>query len=256
MELLGPRTHDPETRDRQYSWLAEIVKLAPGNVRYLRQCRENILGPSFTARDPEQISIACSTSGARHSTIASQIVATGPSEGIRGKPASWGCAYNCRDSLDLGIHRVTVDNDLRHDVVLAGRKPAVELDRKRQIFCWNGYAGKRDLAAGVHHHVPAFRGGAFANRHIGEPYRLPHNLIVAHKLHHDFDVGGEAQPALLSLDFRDVATAGDGIGVVGTDAQRIAQVTERLDADAFPRPTFELIRPIGDQEVAVAPVER
>src|SRR5215471_9667018 len=145
----GPERMIRRTRDRQYSWLAEIVKLAPGNVRYLRQCRENILGPSFTARDPEQTSIACSTSGARHSTIASQIVATGPSEGIRGKPTSWGCAYNCRDSPDLGIHRVTVDNDLRHDDVPAGRKPAVELDRKRQIFCWNGYAGKRDPAARV-----------------------------------------------------------------------------------------------------------
>src|SRR6516164_6628169 len=38
-----------------------IVKLAPDNVRYLRQCREHILGPSFTARDPFRKSRSTST---------------------------------------------------------------------------------------------------------------------------------------------------------------------------------------------------
>src|SRR6516162_792124 len=217
---------------------------------------EKIYSLAVYRRDPERTSVVCWTSGARHSSIASQIVATGPSGGCPDKPDSSVCAYNYRDSFDLGVHRIAVDDDLGHDGVLAGREPAVEIDRKRQVFRWKGDAGECDPAVGVHHHVPALRGGTFANRRIDEPYRLPHNLIVAHKLHHNFYVGGEAQPALLSLDFGDVATAGDGIGVVGTDAQRIAQVTERLDADAFPRPTFELIRPIGDQEVAVAPVER
>ena len=30
----GPERMIRRTRDRQYSWLAEIVKLAPGNVRF------------------------------------------------------------------------------------------------------------------------------------------------------------------------------------------------------------------------------
>ena len=40
---------------------------------------------------------------------------------------------------------------------------------KRQIFLRKRDADERDPAAGVHHHVPALRGGVFTNRGIDEP---------------------------------------------------------------------------------------
>lgn len=39
-----------------------------------------------------------------------------------------------RDSLDLRKHRAAVDNDLDHDVVLAGRQLAVKLNLERQVL--------------------------------------------------------------------------------------------------------------------------
>jgi hypothetical protein len=45
---------------------------------------------------------------------------------------------------------------------------------KRQVLPWKGDVGERDPAVVVHHEVPAFRGGPFANRFIDEPRRLPH----------------------------------------------------------------------------------
>jgi len=100
------------------------------------------------------------------------------------------------------------------------------------------------------------QGGAFANRGIDQPHRLPHNLIIAHELHHDLNVGGETQSTVLTHDPGDVASARDGVVVIGPHAQGVAQVAEHLEACALPGPAFELVRPIGYQEVAVAPVER
>src|SRR6266446_8755260 len=89
-------------------------------------------------------------------------------------------ANHHRDTLDLRIQGVAVDEDLLHDGVLAGRQPLVELDRKCQIFPRKRDADECDPAVGVQYQVPAFRCGAFANRCIDEPHRLAHNLIIAH----------------------------------------------------------------------------
>src|SRR6516165_1397898 len=45
---------DPERRDLRYEGAYQIVKRAPGNVRYLREFGKNILTASFTARERQR----------------------------------------------------------------------------------------------------------------------------------------------------------------------------------------------------------
>src|SRR4029077_20216824 len=68
--------------------------------------------------------------------------------------------------------------------------------------------------------------------------------------------GGEAQSAAIALDFGDVASARNCVGVVGTHSQGVAEIPERLERCAVVRPALELIGTVGHQKMPVVSVER
>src|SRR5260370_42360916 len=99
------------------------------------------------------------------------------------------------DSLDLRIHRVTVDDDLDHNVVLAGRQLAVKLDLERQVLPRTSRARQHDPTVSIQHHVAAFGGSALEEDGVNLLHRSAQDAVVAHHLHEDFNVGGEGQSA-------------------------------------------------------------
>ncbi len=65
-------------------------------------------------------------------------------------------ADNQRNSLDLRIHRIAVDEDFGHYRVPAGWQPAVDFDPKCQILLRTRDAAERNLPVAIEHDVAAF----------------------------------------------------------------------------------------------------
>src|SRR5215475_8093533 len=108
----------------------------------------------------------------------------------------------------------------------------------------------------VQHHVAAFGGSTLEENGVNRLYRLAQDAVVAHEPVENFNIGGEAQSAATALDFGDVASARNGVRVVGTYSQGVAEIPERLDRCAVVRPALELIGTVGHQEMPVISVER
>jgi len=94
-----------------------------------------------------------------------------------------------RDALDLSRHRIAVDDDLRHDGVLAGWQLAVEVDLKNGVCLRMSDAGKDGPTLSVDHHVPALRRRALEHDRIDGLHWLALDAVVAHELDLNFDVG-------------------------------------------------------------------
>ena len=110
----------------------------PSSDRQVAGAKPTLPGHCWTsAVDPEPTFVMCSTSPAHRSAPCYSsidlpiVVATGPRRrNSQTSRASWLSADHYRDPLNLRIHGIAVDQDLRCDSVLAGRQPGVELDPK------------------------------------------------------------------------------------------------------------------------------
>src|SRR5262249_53344985 len=82
-----------------------------------------------------------------------------------------------------------------------------------------------------------------------------HNVVAALMLLHELDVAGQYDPITVPLDLGDETPARGRVGVIRAHTQRVAEVAKCFEGYALRRPTFELIRAVGHQEVPALSVE-
>src|SRR5256885_14239750 len=88
-----------------------------------------------------------------------------------------------------------------------------------------------DAALSVYHHISALRGSTFQNVSCDRLQGLQNDLVAPLKFNDRFDVSKQSKLAAPLLRPGNEAAARHGIGIVGADAERIAEITECLERD-------------------------
>src|ERR1700730_14195403 len=150
------------------------------------------------------------------------------------------------NAADVRVHSVSVDNDLRGKHVAARLQLAAEIDVKAHVLAKRYLARQHDTPRAVRHHILALRRRPFEDISRDRLQRPSHDVVAALVLHYQFDIAEESDLLIFLLDVGDVPATRNGIGVIGADAERIAEIAKCLERDAVGGPALEPVWTVGD----------
>src|SRR5947207_15862143 len=102
---------------------------------------------------------------------------------------------------------------------------------ERCIVRQRGKTQEYDVALSVHHHISALRDSTFQNVWCDRLQGLQHDLVAPLKFDDRFNISKQSKLAPLLLGSGNKAAARHGIGIVGADAERVAEIAECLERD-------------------------
>src|SRR5262249_33932376 len=269
---IGPRSPTTSTASRMRRALpATTSRSRPWRIKYWgRSARSRSTTPTLRSASPRMTSArsrarsatctrAKSCGRTRAGGCASAAQSSQPSRrgGDTGAKGLLRFRRNVnRNALNLGVHRIGIDDDLRHQREMTRRQRAGEVDGEARILSGWNLARQHDAAFGVGYEITAFGSRTLERVGCNRLQRLAHDVVTAQMLLDQLDVAEQPDPITLALDLGDEPPARDGIGVVGAHAQRIAEIAKSFERHAVGRPAFELIGAVGHQEVPALLVER
>src|SRR6266498_1354485 len=118
------------------------------------------------------------------------------------------------NALNLGVHRIAVDDELRDQRELTRRQLAGEIEGEGCIR--RGYHLAREYCAAfaVGHEIATF--GSRPLERVGRDrwQRPAHDVVAALMLLHEFDVPEQSDPFSVALDLGDESPARGGVSVI------------------------------------------
>src|SRR4029453_323361 len=128
--------------------------------------------------------------------------------------SSWlRCNFD-RNALNLGVHRIAVDDELRDQRELTRRKLAGEIGGEACIRRGCHWAREHGAAFAVGHEIAAFGSRTLERISRDRWQRAAHDVVAALMLLHELDVAEQSDPFSVALDLGDETPARDGVSVI------------------------------------------
>ena len=116
--------------------------------------------------------------------------------------------------MNLGIHRIAVDDDLRDQSETARRQLAAEIEGEACVGADGNLSREHDAAFAVGDEIAAFRRrtGELIGRNRSQ--RAAHDVVAALMLLQKLDVAEKCDPLAVAIDLGDEAPPRHRVGVV------------------------------------------
>jgi hypothetical protein len=118
------------------------------------------------------------------------------------------------NALNLGVHRIAVDDELRDQRELTRRELAGEIEGEACIRRGCHLAGEHGAAFAVGHEIAALRSRPLERVGRDRWERAAHDVVAALMLLHEFDVAEQSNPFSVALELGDETPARGGVSVI------------------------------------------